>query len=68
MTNRATNNPGHIPKDSEALALSCTQDLGLEITAKEIRTYLLSGQYPERLNADNRRDMQATLFKELLMP
>lgn len=54
-------------KDSVELARLCTLDLGREITSDEVRTYLLAGTYPERLTDEERSDMQATLFKELLM-
>jgi hypothetical protein len=55
-------------KDSAELARRCSEDLGQMILPDEVRDYLSFGVFPERLSEDDRRDMQATLYKELLTP
>lgn len=48
------------------LARVCTMDIGREVTAAEVRGYLLGGAAAlGRFSDEERSDIQATLFKEL---
>lgn len=53
-------------KNLTELARLVSLDIGKEVTPAEVRAYLLAGDYPERLDDEDRSDMRATLFKELL--
>jgi hypothetical protein len=56
-------------KDSHELARLCSLDIGQEVTADEVRNYLLVGERAlERFSPEDRRDLFATLAKELLSP
>lgn len=52
-------------KDSHELARLCTLDLGTTITSEDVRTYLLTGRFPEHLTTEEQSDMMATVLKEL---
>lgn len=54
-------------RDAAELARLCSLDLGHEILPEEVRLALLTGECPERLNEREKRDMQATLIKEMLV-
>ena len=48
------------------LARLATLDLGQGITVQEISALVNDGAYPERLDGDDRRDLWATVAKEML--
>lgn len=53
-------------RDAEELARNVSHDLGRVVTAPEVRIFLATGTYPDRLTAWDRREMEESLRRELL--